>query len=128
MQLKTATKSNNEIIIMGDLNINYLDKTNHADIKTLLTLWGLTQTITQPTRTNENSSTLIDVILTNRQNNLLSQTYVVPISFSDHDMICCVRKLNWQKFKSKQINCRDYKNYSKERFYEELNNKLAVGS
>ena len=49
MQLKTAIKSNNEIIIMGDLNINYLDKTNHANIKTLLTLWGLTQTITQPT-------------------------------------------------------------------------------
>ena len=38
-------------------------------------------------------------------------------------MICCVRKINWQKFKSKQINCRDCKNYSKERFCEELNNK-----
>jgi hypothetical protein len=38
-------------------------------------------------------------------------------------MICCVRKLNWQKFKPKQINCRDYKYYNKERFCEELNSK-----
>ena len=106
---------------MGDFNINYLDAKNHFDIKTLLAQWGFSQTIKQATRVNDNTSTLIDVILTSRQNNI-TKTYFIPIAFSDHDMICCVRKLNWQKYQPKQINCRDYKNHRKERLCEELQN------
>ena len=51
----------------------------------LLTLWGLMQTITPATRTNDNSSTLIDVILSNRQNNLLYSAIFKTICY--HELI-----------------------------------------
>ena len=38
-------------------------------------------------------------------------------------MICCVRKLNWEKHPPKEINCRDYRIYSRKRFCDELNSK-----
>ena len=95
-QLSSATKSNKELIILGDLNINYLKPSNHFNVKTLLTIWGLEQLIKQATRITTDTSTLIDVILTNRQNNI-SSSHIIPISFSDHDLIACIRKLNSQK-------------------------------
>ena len=107
---------------MGDLNINYLQQNNHRDIKTLISQWGFSQIIKKATRTTDTSSTLIDLLFTNRPNNV-SKNDVIPITFRDHDLICCVRKLNWGKHPPKEINCRDYRNYSKERFCDELNSK-----
>ena len=78
--------------------------------------------IKKETRTNDTSATLIDLLFTNRPNNI-SKNDVIPITFSDHDLICCVRKLNWEKHPPKEINCRDYRIYSKKRFCDELNSK-----
>ena len=105
------------MIILGDLNINYLKPSNHFNVKTLLTIWGLEQLIKQATRITTDTSTLIDVILTNRQNNI-SSSHVIPISFSDHDLIACIRKLNSQKYSPKHRNCKNFKHYTKERFCE----------
>ena len=30
--------------------------------------------------------------------------HVIPITFSDHDLICCVRRLNWEKYATKRLN------------------------
>ena len=35
-----------------------------------------------------------------------------PLSFSDHDMFGCVRKINTIKYDPKAIECRDYKHYN----------------
>ena len=40
-----ASKENIEIILMGDLNINYLNNTDHSEIKDIFQLHGLTQII-----------------------------------------------------------------------------------
>ena len=43
---------------------------------------------------------------------MISTSTVIPIEFSDHDLIACVRKLNHQTYKPKTIEFRDYKNYT----------------
>ena len=54
--------------------------------------FNLLQLVTHPTRITETSETLFDVLLaTNR--NLVMEMKVVPLSMSDHDLICATLKL-----------------------------------
>ena len=54
-QLTNVVKTNKEIIILGDFNIDY-NKTDNRDFKSLLNIFGLKQVITEPTRTTKTSS------------------------------------------------------------------------
>ena len=69
--------------------------------------------IIKPTRTTETSSALIDLIITNRPENITSKD-VFANSIADHDMIACSRKINNIRYNSKTIKCRNYTNYSPE--------------
>ena len=91
-QLTNVVKTNKEIIILGDFNIDY-NKTDNRDFKSLLNIFRLKQVITEPTRTTETSSTLIDLIITNRPENITKKG-VFPNSIADQDMITCSRKIN----------------------------------
>ena len=86
-QLTNVVKTNKEIIILGDFNIDY-NKTDNRDFKSLLNIFRLTQVITEPTRTTETSSTLIDLTITNHPENIMNKG-VFPNSIADHDMIAC---------------------------------------
>ena len=113
--LSMATKENTEIILMGDLNINYLNNTDHREIKYIFLLHGLMQIIKSPTRFDHhhNSSSLIDVIFV-KETSRKAKSEVLPVSDSDHDMIGCVYKMNNIKFTGRPIHCRDYINYDPE--------------
>ena len=50
--LSITTKENTEIILMGDLNINFLNNTDHREIKNIFLLHSLTQIIKSLTRYN----------------------------------------------------------------------------
>ena len=54
-QLTNVVKTNKDIIILGDFNIDY-NKTDNRDFKSLLNIFGLKQVITESTRTTETSS------------------------------------------------------------------------
>ena len=71
--------------------------------------------ITKPTRTTETSSTSIDLIITNRPENIMNKD-VFADSIADHDMIAgsCSRKINNIRHNPKTIKCRNYTNYSPE--------------
>jgi exonuclease III len=84
---------NKETILMGDMNINFMNKKDNADLKALFTVYGFEQMIKKATRTTKDSSTLIDIILTNNPASIIT-TEVLPLSISDHDMIACSRKTN----------------------------------
>ena len=73
-QLTNVVKTNKEIIIFGDFNIDY-NKTDNRDFKSLLNIFGLNQLITEPTRTTKTSSTLIDLIITNRPENITNKGF-----------------------------------------------------
>ena len=84
--------------------------------------YSLKQIIKHATRTTCSSSTLIDHILTNSREKI-SQSGVIDIGISDHQLIYLTRKLH--RFKSnthKQIKIRSLKNYS----IESLNQGLSM--
>ena len=104
--LSDVLKENKEAIMLGDFNVNYKNLHENTEFKTTLTLNGFKQLIKKPTRITQTSSTLIDLILTNRPLTI-SKTDVIALSLSDHDMIACIRKVNFQKFAPKTIKCRN---------------------
>ena len=85
-------------------------------------LLGLTQIINNATRITETTSSLLDHILTNSKDKI-SQSGVIDIGISDHQMIFCTRK----KFRPKTgenttIKIRYLKNYSGEKLIQSLSN------
>ena len=82
---KTSCFNNQEVYILGDLNINLIN-TQKSHIpngikryREFCSLHGLKQLITSPTRVTENSSSLLDHILTNSTDRV-SQSGVVDTS------------------------------------------------
>ena len=73
-------------------------------------MYGFQQIIENPTRIDGDSKSLIDIIATNN-NESIRETSVIPSGIADHDMIGCVRKVNFFKFETRKITCRDYRNY-----------------
>ena len=71
-----------ELSLLGDINCNYLGKKNNTEVKSIFTLYGLKQLITVATRITKESSTLIDVILTNKPSRVtMSTIYLLMIYF-----------------------------------------------
>ena len=108
-----------EVILMGDINANYLDKNSCKELKCVLSSNGFKQLVKSPTRVTKETRTLIDVILTTREENI-AKTIVAPLSLSDHDLIGCVRKVNHQKVDPRTITCRNYSKYDPEALKREL--------
>ena len=122
---------NNELYILGDFNIDLLFKGNCILNKThksknhftdfspeikkyneFCSIYGFKQLINCPTRITCNTSTLIDHILTNAQDNI-SQSGVINTAISDHNMIYCTRKIRKTKYnKHKELTFRSLRNYS----------------
>ena len=120
---------NNEIYILGDLNINLyindsyiLAKKNilnnnsvPRDVKSyyeFCTFFGLKQLKIVPTRVTTGSSTIIDHVLTSFPERV-TQSGVIDIGLSDHQLIYCTRKISRIKRGShKQIKIRSFKHYT----------------
>ena len=100
-----------EMYILGDINID--KKSPLAKLyNEICCLHGLKQLITSPTRITNNTSTTLDHILTNSKEKV-SDSGVIDVSLSDHQMIFFTRKSTKQKFyKHKNINVRSMKKYS----------------
>lgn len=82
-----------EMMLLGDVHINYLKKTKHCEIKDMIELQGFMQLIESLTRITAESNTVKDVILSNKNSNISSSNFI-PLNLSDHDCIVCVRKIN----------------------------------
>ena len=88
--------------------------------KEIFSLYGLKQLIESPTRITVTTSTLIDHILTNSHEKV-SQSGVIDVSLSDHQIIFCTRKIYKQKYhKHNKIKIRSLKNYSQQTLLEKL--------
>ena len=64
--------------------------------------YGFKQMANHPTRITGNTSTLIDHILTNGQNNI-SQCGVINTAISDHNIIHCTRRISKDKYNTINI-------------------------
>ena len=131
----------NDLLILGDTNINILDngenildkykdmskrKSNLGAIPKkyaqICSTLGLKQLIKHPTRTTCHTSTLIDHIITNCEEKV-TQSGVINTSLSDHQLIFCNRKIKRVKTNNhKQISFHSLKIYLMENFEQELRN------
>ena len=51
--------------LIGDINVNYLDKQKSANLKNISKVFNMRQVISSPTRVTDTTSSLIDWYLTN---------------------------------------------------------------
>ena len=120
----------NDLFILGDTNINILDNgenilDNYKDMSKrksnlgaipkkyaqICSALSLKQLIKHPTRITCHNSTLIDHIITNREEKV-TQSGVINTSPSDHQLIFCTRKIKRADTKNhKDISFRSLKNY-----------------
>ena len=77
---------NLNVVLLGDFNID-MQKSNPAWDSTI-SLFGLDQMITSPTRITPHSSTLIDHIYTS-DTSIVSNILVPATGISDHFLVCC---------------------------------------
>ena len=64
--LTKVNKVSMEMFLQGDININYLVKLSHKEIKELFITHGLHQLVKLPTRVTQETKSLIDVMTNTR--------------------------------------------------------------
>ena len=119
--LSTIGSESKEIVIMGDLNTDFLKPSNNKAIKDIMLTNVLKQMIESATRTTSTSETLIDIIATTREDNIHSHI-VIGNSLSDHDLVGVVRKMNYKKYAPKIIRTRNFSKYDVNIFKRDLSN------
>ena len=104
-----------EVVIMGDFNINLLDQKQKAKWNNRICKpYSLSQLITKATRVVENCSSLIDHVYSTRPN-ILIESDIINCSLSDHDIIYTIRKLGVQRAKVREkITFVDYSRFTPE--------------
>lgn len=110
----------NEMIVLGDFNQNWLDRSSSKE-KNLLHSLNLTQLISEPTRVTGRSKSLLDWILVTHPNRI-SDSGLLPDCFSDHSTIFCIWKIRLPRLPPKIIKVRQFKNLHNEAFFQDLLN------
>ena len=88
-------ENTNEILILGDLNCNFLEKVNtslFSKMMFLMNLYNFQQLIDTPTRVTHQSSTLIDTIFTTKNENIIEHG-CIHTSLSDHFSVYAIRRI-----------------------------------
>ena len=95
------------------------DKAKKRKLLQVTNIYHLDQLISTRTRITERSSTLIDLLFTNKSHHVIDRG-VIPSSLSDHCLIFCVIKSGVPKAPGRTLECRSYKHYSKQEFPNDL--------
>ncbi len=111
----------NHVILMGDLNINFLSNSvEYKYLQSLLQVFSLKQIITDPTRVSRNSSTLIDIICVNDNIDVLNSGTMGMLNMTDHRLIYSLVSIVAPKLVKKTITYRDFKHFNKLEFEQDL--------
>ena len=122
--LGKLVSENVEHFLMGDLNCDLQSKDN-GNVKALLNItdiYGLEQLINEPTRITPSTSTLIDLIFTNRPDWNVYCSGVSHVAISDHSLVYAYRKISIPTF-SKGVNLmtyRQFKHFNSANFYADI--------
>ena len=88
-------------------------------LKLLFKSMSFKQLIASPTRMVKDSASSIDLIATSCSQNI-SNFGVFSLHLSDHELVYCIRKLNWKKAPSQMKTFRNYANYRSSEFRKDL--------
>lgn len=98
---KNITVSHSELIIVGDFNSNWLHCSSSSD-RNLVAGVSLTQLITEPTRVEQRSSSLLDWLLVTNPDRII-KSGVMSDCISGHSLVFCVWKIKLPIFPPKYI-------------------------
>lgn len=109
-----------DIFCFGDVNIDMLniELQNTIQFNNLISELDLVQLISDPTRTAQNTATLIDVILASNKNCVLDSG-VINYNYSDHDAVFCHSAIKVLKPEPILRQHRNLKNINPELFYRD---------
>jgi hypothetical protein len=81
--------------LCGDWNINFIKESAKLnEVKNILLMYNLINTVTTPTRITENTKSLLDLIIIDKESYINPAT-VLDLGFSDHQaQISCIRVEN----------------------------------
>jgi exonuclease III len=115
--IEKASSENKDMILMGDLNINYKIDENlyNNHIFLLEQLFSMKQLINEPTRVTTNTSTLIDIILTTCPSNHITSG-VYKGTLSDHFIIFTELNVEPNVKKHHEVRFRNYRKFVLEQF------------
>ena len=117
-----------EIIVLGDLNHNYIFDANlyKNPIFQLEDLYDMKQLITEPTRCTDTTATLLDVIITSNPDMHL-KSGVCKCSMSDHDLVFTV--IDEPEHENKQehveLTFRDTRKFMPEKFLSDIEAEIT---
>ena len=120
--LSKCDNKNYELIIIGDFNCDVgKSPPDHQTQKLqfICCLYQIDQLITEPTRVTPTSATIIDLILTNRSENI-SESGVIHLGISDHSLVYLVRKFTPPKSRKTAREIRNFKNFVESDFIQDI--------
>ena len=118
--LQRASLLNKSIFLLGDLNDDLLQP--QTKLSKILQETKFDQLIDRPTRITQTSKTLLDVIITNKKDLVLSFD-VEPCHYSDHEMISVEINIDKPPKQREIKTFRSLKDYRKDVFCEKLMEK-----
>ena len=104
--IDTVLNEGKEFILLGDINKNLLNNDIKREWGNFIASLGLTQLVSEPTRVTNDSSTLIDHIYTNNEENIRNVN-VEKLSISDHYGIFCNRSSRVSSDKNHQYHAKE---------------------
>ena len=114
------------IIIIGDININSFDKSNpkFKHLKSFCESNDLSNLIKEPTCFQSENPTSIDVILTNRPRSFMYTKSVINGLSDCHSLIMTMFKAQMSKLDPIHIKYRNFKDFDEQAFNSELDHSL----
>uniref|UniRef100_A0A3B3CCL8 Reverse transcriptase domain-containing protein n=1 Tax=Oryzias melastigma TaxID=30732 RepID=A0A3B3CCL8_ORYME len=89
--------NNKETILLGDFNINWLDKSNSKKLRQITTKFQMMQMMKTATRITKSSESMIDLIFTNKEERI-TKSYNLITGLSDHNLTLIIRKLSKTRY------------------------------
>ena len=118
--LVTLNLRKSDIFILGDMNVNYMNKKS-PDYKKLdffVRSNGLTQCISNTTRNTDKTKSLIDLVLTNSK--FIKSAGTLEHHISDHQPIFVIHKKSRDRRMTAEFKGRSYRNFDKNVFHNML--------
>ena len=125
--LNTATSKYDNIILMGDINIDTKSKNSpgYKELLNFMNLYNLSNLIKDSTCHFKDHNSSIDVMLTNKPKRFFnSKSFELGVS-DCHTMVTSFLRTHISRLKPKNITYRSFKKYDKTTFLNELNGNLA---
>ena len=114
-----------ESVLLGDLNINMLNKNNVIQ-NYICDVYGLKNIIKSPTCNKSQNGSLIDPVLVSNTSKFCSSFNVVCGESDWHNMVGCVIKVSVPKIKPFKITYRSYKDFNDNKFKEAVSQILDI--